>query len=244
MGRKGARPGPEKIDTKQAILKAAGNLFAECGNPGDVTVRDICAFAQVNPAMIKYYFGSKDGLIREVYQLSWEAESGMTVVTFLQTHRAMLANADLHGAFLDGLLESLWLWFNGGGESAWRSQLPLQIIQNPRGTPHNQAFTEHRYKPDVIAFIEIFRIISGRNEPDTAYGLFLGVLLPLAFRATRLSRIDDFSDTCRLSPDFDHIFLRFCKKNLRRELGIAETIEEERGEVEEMRKICCSGSGK
>lgn len=51
----------EKLSGKPAILKAATALFAEKGFEA-VSVREISNAAQVNVAMVSYYFGSKESL--------------------------------------------------------------------------------------------------------------------------------------------------------------------------------------
>lgn len=59
MARAGRRPGPTQ--TKSAILAAARAQFAGHGYAG-TTVRSVAAEADVNPALIHHYFGSKDRL--------------------------------------------------------------------------------------------------------------------------------------------------------------------------------------
>jgi AcrR family transcriptional regulator len=49
------------------LLEAAEKLFAEKGYDG-TSVRDIAQEAGVNLAMISYYFGSKDGLLRVLFE--------------------------------------------------------------------------------------------------------------------------------------------------------------------------------
>jgi AcrR family transcriptional regulator len=51
------RGGP---DPREALLDAAGRLFAERG--ADQSLRAVAAAAGVTPAMVHYYFGDKDGL--------------------------------------------------------------------------------------------------------------------------------------------------------------------------------------
>ncbi len=51
--------------TRNRILVAAGELFAECGFRG-ATVRMICERARVNVSAIKYHFGGKNELYSEV----------------------------------------------------------------------------------------------------------------------------------------------------------------------------------
>ena len=51
--------------TRERLFEAAVTEFSERGYSG-ASVRQICQRAKANPAAIKYYFGSKDGLYREV----------------------------------------------------------------------------------------------------------------------------------------------------------------------------------
>lgn len=54
---------PEKTDKREHLIKAAEELFAEKGFDG-TSVRDIAQKADVNLAMISYYFGSKEKLLQ------------------------------------------------------------------------------------------------------------------------------------------------------------------------------------
>jgi AcrR family transcriptional regulator len=51
--------------TRERLFEAAVTEFSERGYTG-ASVRQICRRAKANPAAIKYYFGSKDGLYGEV----------------------------------------------------------------------------------------------------------------------------------------------------------------------------------
>jgi AcrR family transcriptional regulator len=53
--------------TSDRILHTAERLFADLGY-NNVSVRDIAAKADVNSALIRYHFGSKEGLLVEVYK--------------------------------------------------------------------------------------------------------------------------------------------------------------------------------
>lgn len=57
--RTGRRPG--KQDTREAILAAARQVFAERGYTG-ATIRTIAASAGVDPALVHHYFGTKEGV--------------------------------------------------------------------------------------------------------------------------------------------------------------------------------------
>ncbi|MCA6454520.1 MAG: helix-turn-helix transcriptional regulator, partial [Chitinophagaceae bacterium] len=54
-------------DKKQHILNAAIELFAEKGFEGS-SIRDLAARADVNVAMVNYYFGSKEKLFETIVE--------------------------------------------------------------------------------------------------------------------------------------------------------------------------------
>jgi AcrR family transcriptional regulator len=64
--RSGRRPG--ESSAREDILAAAGMAFAEHGYDR-ATIRGIAAQADVDPALVIHYFGSKDALFAEVLQL-------------------------------------------------------------------------------------------------------------------------------------------------------------------------------
>lgn len=55
----------DKSDKRQKLLDVAEQLFAKHGFEA-VSVRQLAAEADVNLAMVSYYFGSKDGLFQEL----------------------------------------------------------------------------------------------------------------------------------------------------------------------------------
>lgn len=57
----------EKTDKREHILLVAEELFAGKGFDG-TSVRDIAQLASVNLAMISYYFGSKENLLKELIE--------------------------------------------------------------------------------------------------------------------------------------------------------------------------------
>lgn len=58
---------PEKQDKKEYILEVAERVFGELGYEGAST-RHLATEAGVNMAMLNYYFGSKDGLLKAVLE--------------------------------------------------------------------------------------------------------------------------------------------------------------------------------
>jgi AcrR family transcriptional regulator len=61
MPRTGRRPGA--LSTRSRILAAARSHFAQTGFDG-ATIRGIASEADVDPALVLHYFGSKDGVFR------------------------------------------------------------------------------------------------------------------------------------------------------------------------------------
>lgn len=68
--RRGPRAGSAH-DTRAAIAAAARSEFAQRGYSG-ATVRSIAARAQVDPALVHHYFGTKMGLFQQVLDLAFE----------------------------------------------------------------------------------------------------------------------------------------------------------------------------
>jgi TetR/AcrR family transcriptional regulator, regulator of cefoperazone and chloramphenicol sensitivity len=64
-------PRADGQSTRQSIVEAAGQLFAERGY-AETTSKEICARARTNIAAVNYHFGGRDGLylhlLREVHQ--------------------------------------------------------------------------------------------------------------------------------------------------------------------------------
>jgi len=84
----------DKQDPKRLILEVAIRLFAERGLDA-VSVRDITGTARVNLGSINYYFGSKEHLVREVFD---------TLLAPLQRRRiALLDQLEMQAS--DGPLE-------------------------------------------------------------------------------------------------------------------------------------------
>jgi AcrR family transcriptional regulator len=64
--RPGRRPGP--TETREAILEAARELFAEKGYDG-ASIRAIARKAEVDPALVHHFFGGKASVFVEAMQL-------------------------------------------------------------------------------------------------------------------------------------------------------------------------------
>ncbi len=64
------KPRDERTGTREELLEAAGQVFAEKGFDR-ATGREICARAGANPAAVNYYFGGMDGLYAAVIETAF-----------------------------------------------------------------------------------------------------------------------------------------------------------------------------
>jgi AcrR family transcriptional regulator len=109
--------------TRERILEAAGQLFADRGFEG-TTVRDICQAAGANVAAVNYYFRDKERLYIEAV---------------VQAHRwrldqAQLPNWDENTPPREKLADFVETFFRrvlGGPDDTWRTKLVMREIMQP-----------------------------------------------------------------------------------------------------------------
>ncbi|MEU4601086.1 TetR family transcriptional regulator [Nocardia sp. NPDC023988] len=75
--RSGRRPG--NVDTRAAILDAARARFAEAGFD-KTSIRAVAAAAQVDPALVHHYFGTKQQLFAAVVEFPVDPEATLGIV--------------------------------------------------------------------------------------------------------------------------------------------------------------------
>lgn len=75
--KKGRRKGSPQ--TRQEILDAARNLFAERGFTG-TSIRGVAAAAGVDPALVHHYFGTKEGLFRAALDIPIDPQAIVATV--------------------------------------------------------------------------------------------------------------------------------------------------------------------
>jgi AcrR family transcriptional regulator len=106
-GERGARR-----STRDALLDAAADLMND-GQTLDISLSEIAAKAQLNSALVKYYFGSKQGLMLALIEravlvpmadLEHLAQSNMTATEKLRIHTAGLINIYFRHRYLNKLL--------------------------------------------------------------------------------------------------------------------------------------------
>ena len=118
MARSGRRPGNQ--DTREAILSAARDAFAERGYDA-ASIRLIAAAAGVDPALVHHYFGTKDQLFLDAMQLPLDPA---TIVA-----KVMTGGVDGLGERLVRTLLTVWDSPVGGAAAAFvRSAVSNELI--------------------------------------------------------------------------------------------------------------------
>lgn len=135
----------ETTATREALLDAAEELFAEQGIEA-TSLRSVTSKAGANVAAVHYYFGSKEGLIREVFgrrlaPLSDERLARLTACS----ERGGEALECILRAFIEPFVELGWKMDRGSSATHLSGRLIAQVLSEPSDLLHKtlaQAFEE------------------------------------------------------------------------------------------------------
>jgi AcrR family transcriptional regulator len=111
------------LDTRERIVEAAGQIFADRGFEA-TTVRDICQAADANLAAVNYYFGDKERLYVEavVRAHRWRLD------------QATLPDWDADTSPREKLADFIKTFFRrvlGGPDNTWHTRLVMREILRP-----------------------------------------------------------------------------------------------------------------
>src|ERR1700733_3936864 len=144
-------------DTRTKLLDAAGQVFAESGFQA-ATVREICARAGVNIALVNYHFGDKLELYTEVLRHSVGA-SGNGII-----NQAMASTAPPNEAFRE-LIHAMLLRVCRGDRPGWHFQLMMHEFAQP--TPAMANVIDETMRPVYDRFRELIGIMLDLPPGDT-----------------------------------------------------------------------------
>ena len=113
----------EQAQTRQQLLEAAGEVFAERGFRS-ATVREICLRAKANIAAVNYHFGDKEALYLEVFRYSRQKE--LERFPQLRKDAKLPPEKQLH-AFILSLLQRVF----DKGDASWHGLLMLREMTEP-----------------------------------------------------------------------------------------------------------------
>lgn len=135
-------------DTRTKLLDAAGQVFAESGFQ-TATVREICARAGVNIALVNYYFGDKLELYTEVLRHSVGA-SGQGIIK-----KAIGSTARPEQAFRE-LIHAMLLRVCRAERPGWHFRLMMHEFAQP--TPAMASVIDETMRP----VYNRFRVLVGK----------------------------------------------------------------------------------
>jgi len=192
---------PDTLITRQRLLEAAGEVFAERGFH-DGTVRDICARAGANVAAVKYHFGGKNELYSAavLYAHSCARKFPIDQGVDSQTSPTQRLRAFV-SAFLMGILDP--------GKPAWHGKLMAREMSEPTGVLDQ--IVSQGMRPRYEMLTSIVRSIAGDAMPAKTVQLcvnsVVGQMLFYHFARPVLARLQPEAtfDITALDELTDHI---------------------------------------
>ena len=146
------------LATKQRLLEAAGEVFAQQGFR-NARVRDICRRAGANIAAVNYHFRDKAGLYSAVFKYAGDCAR--------RTYPPELeSTADASpGERLKQFIRLLMCRFFDAGRPGWQMKLVLREMIEP--TVLLDALVEERIRPEQQALQSIIRELLGQEADAT-----------------------------------------------------------------------------
>jgi AcrR family transcriptional regulator len=139
-------------DTRQQLLEAAGEVFAEQGFRA-ATVREICRRAAANVAAVNYYFGGKEGLYTEVLRLAHHCS-----VAKYPPNMGLAAGAAPAERLHAFVRSFLWRIFDQG-QPSWHGKLMSREMVEP--TAALDSLVEENVRPRAELLESIVRALMG-----------------------------------------------------------------------------------
>ncbi len=186
-GAKGAR-------TRERILRVAERLFAERGYDG-VSVRSIAAAAHVQLALLSYYFQSKLGLYRAVFQRRIEPISERRLEMLHLVLRRAHPSPSIE-EILDALARP-WVELRDQAGGQHYSRLIAREVGDPRES--SRGIVKELLDPIAVEFLAAMeRALPGRSRSEIhwAYYFFIGALLLILANPARMRRLS--GDLCNV----------------------------------------------
>lgn len=162
--------GNPQFSTRQRILGAAEELFAERGFAG-ASLRQVTAAAKVNLAAVNYHFGSKDNLIEEVFRRRLDELSQWRLERLAKVNAS--GKADLE-ALLDAFITpALELSLDRKGGSVFMRVLARAFAEH---NSNLRAFLSDNYGHVLKEFAAAFtRMLPGLDKQELYWRLDIAV---------------------------------------------------------------------
>ena len=192
--------------TSERILDAAEDLFAKHGIYG-VTMREIAEYANVDTALLHYYFESKRGVFDAVFARRAD------VLNAARMHEMDRYESENKGRFELESVIAVYLGpmfsLNRQGGRGWRNF--CAFVGNLSSSPELSDVCAQKFAPVVKRFIAMLRkAMPAASESDLlwSYHMFMGSLTMVSMDTGAIERLS--GGLCR-SEDFDQIEPRLVK---------------------------------
>lgn len=202
-GRPARRPA-EPLETREHILDHAEALFAHHGLNG-VTVREVGRAAGVDPALVHYYFETKQGLFDAVFERRAEVLNAERIRSMDAYALAAGERITIEGcveAFLEPILRH-----SIQGDAHWKNYFRLLALVNNTPEWGGRMMTRH-FDPVIRRLIDLLRgCMPQASDVDLFWCYhFLSGALTLSLSET--GRIDRLSGGACASGDMEAILRR------------------------------------
>lgn len=186
--RTGRRPGSP--DTRDVILEAARQVFAERGYDG-ATVRGVAAQAGVDPALLYHYFGSKQQLFVAAMEIPYTWEASIPALAS--------GPRDQIGERLVRLMLGLW-------EDPEINPLFMGVVRSAATDPNAAAMVRHLLaKGPLVALAQAIDAPDGELRAMLAASHVMGVaLLRYILRVEPMASTDIETLAGMISPAVQH----------------------------------------
>jgi AcrR family transcriptional regulator len=191
--------------TRDKILTAARELFEEKGFDS-TTVREIAAKADVNPALINYHFGSKDGLLEALIE-------EMTKATHFRLHDINKSDAKPE----EKLQQAVALLINKIFVNKKYYQMihrELSMIQRPELSEKISKMLK-RNRNEIRIIIEEGqqkRVFRKNIDIDLTIGTMFGLIQQVTHSGLKFTNVEDDTFKSRLQNHLNEVLYSFLKK--------------------------------
>ena len=150
---KTTRPDPTMPETRQRLLEAAGEVFAERGFRM-ATVRDICQRAKANLAAVNYHFGDKERLYAAVLQYTFHCAEHYPLDLGLGGEASVEER-------LRAFIRSHLFSFLAEGRPAWHRKLIAREMAEPTRALATEV--DQMIRPEAELLMAIVRDVLGHD---------------------------------------------------------------------------------
>ncbi|OGV35399.1 MAG: hypothetical protein A2020_06610 [Lentisphaerae bacterium GWF2_45_14] len=206
-------------NTKRALIIAAGQLFTDRGIEAS-SIRAIAERAGTDSSMIKYYFGSKDGLISAAIDFvikPWESRS---LTGYVRENEHLFATKDGQRQLVTELISLCFEYMAPDPKIPWKNTFLMQCTQ------HNhiglQRVLDKIVIPDSTLFIEVFSRITGNEDAESAHCWSLTFTGAAFLFACNPALIQMAHPGKLLSPSFYRRLQHFCTNEALWALGLID----------------------